>query len=261
MKIFFLGIERETVKIHGFYPEWAKSTYRIISFLVIAFSVVVAFPYVPGSDSLAFKGVSVFVGLLFSLGAQSAVSNVIAGFALTYRRAFLVGDRVKIADFTGDVVETRLQVTTLRTNKNEEIVVPNSMIVNSHVINYSARAREKGLILHTAITIGYDTPWRQVHAMLLMAAGKTSGLLAKPEPFVLQTSLDDFYVAYELNVYTDKPQRMASFYSELHQNILDVFNEYGVQIMSPNYVADRAEPTIVSKEHWYAPPSKPPVEE
>jgi small-conductance mechanosensitive channel len=260
MKIFFQGIERERVKIHGFYPEWAKSTYQIISFLIIAFSVVIAFPYVPGSGSLAFKGVSVFVGILFSLGAQSAVSNIIAGFALTYRRAFLVGDRVKIADFSGDVLETRLQVTILRTVKNEEIVVPNSMILNSHVINYSAEAREKGLILHTSITIGYDTPWRQVHAMLLMAADKTSGLLAEPEPFVLQKSLDDFYVTYELNVYTDKPEKMAAFYSELHQNIIDVFNEYSVQIMSPNYVADRVEPTIVPEEHWYDPPSKPPDE-
>ncbi len=258
LKIFFLGIKKERVKIHGFYPEWAKPTYQIISFLVIAFSVVIAFPYIPGSGSLAFKGVSVFVGVLFSLGAQSAVSNIIAGFALTYRRVFLVGDRVKIADFTGDVLETRLQVTILRTVKNEEIVVPNSMITNSHVINYSAESKEKGLILHTAVTIGYDTPWRQVHAMLLMAADKTSGLLAEPKPFVLQKSLDDFYVTYELNVYTDKPEKMAAFYSELHQNILDVFNEYGIQIMSPNYVADRAEPVIVAKEQWYAPPSKPP---
>jgi len=260
LKVFFLGIEKERVKIQGFYPEWAKSTYRLLSFLIVAFCVVIAFPYVPGSDSPAFKGVSVFVGVLFSLGAQSSVSNIIAGFALTYRRAFLVGDRVRIADFTGDVLDTRLQVTILRTVKNEEIIVPNSMILNSHVINYSVKARERGLILHTPVTIGYDTPWRQVHAMLLMAARKTPGLLAEPEPFVLQQSLDDFYVTYELNVYTDKPEKMTVFYSELHQNILDVFNEYGVQIMSPNYVADRAEPAIVNKEHWYAPPAKPPDE-
>ncbi|MDH3723879.1 MAG: mechanosensitive ion channel family protein [Desulfobacteraceae bacterium] len=261
MKFFFLGIEKGSVKIQGFYPEWAKSTYRLLSFLIIAFCVVIAFPYVPGSDSLAFKGVSVFVGVLFSLGAQSSVSNIIAGFALTYRRAFLVGDRVRIADFAGDVLDTRLQVTILRTVKNEEIIVPNSMILNSHVINYSTKAQERGLILHTAVSIGYDTPWRQVHEMLLMAARKTPGLVAEPEPFVLQKSLDDFYVTYELNVYTDKPEKMTVFYSELHQNILDVFNEYGVQIMSPNYVADRAEPAIVTKEHWYAPPTKPPIEE
>ena len=261
MKFFFLGIEKGSVKIQGFYPEWAKSTYRLLSFLIIAFCVVIAFPYVPGSDSLAFKGVSVFVGVLLSLGAQSSVSNIIAGFALTYRRVFLVGDRVRIADFAGDVLDTKLQVTTLRTVKNEEIIVPNSMILNSHVINYSAKARERGLILHTAVSIGYDTPWRQVHEMLLMAARKTPGLLADPEPFVLQKSLDDFYVTYELNVYTDKPEKMTIFYSELHQNILDVFNEYGVQIMSPNYVADRAEPAIVTKERWYVPPTKPSGEE
>jgi small-conductance mechanosensitive channel len=261
MKFFFLGIEKGSVKIQGFYPEWAKSTYRLLSFLMIAFCVVIGFPYIPGSDSLAFKGVSVFVGVLLSLGAQSSVSNIIAGFALTYRRVFLVGDRVRIADFAGDVLDTRLQVTILRTVKNEEIIVPNSMILNSHVINYSAKAQERGLILHTAVSIGYDTPWRQVHEMLLMAARKTPGLVAEPEPFVLQKSLDDFYVTYELNVYTDKPEKMMVFYSELHQNILDVFNEYGVQIMSPNYVADRAEPAIVTKEHWHAPPSKPPSEE
>jgi len=257
LKIFFLGVEKERVKLPGFYPEWAKSTYRLLSFLVIALFVVIAFPYIPGSDSLAFKGVSVFAGVLFSLGSQSTISNMVAGFALTYRRAFKVGDRIKIADFTGDVLETRLQVTILRTVKNEEVVVPNSIIMNSHVINYSAEARQRGLILHTSVTIGYDAPWRQVHAMLLMAARKTPGLLTEPEPFVLQKSLDDFYVTYELNVYTDKPQKMGAFYSDLHQNIQDIFNEYGVQIMSPNYEADRDEPAIVPKERWYASPAKP----
>jgi len=199
----------------------------------------------------------VTVDSITTVDLKSPMSFIVAGFALTYRRAFLVGDRVRIADFTGDVMDTRLQVTILRTVKNEEIIVPNSMILNNHVINYSAKARERGLILHTAVTIGYDTPWRQVHEMLLMAARKTPGLIAESEPFVLQKSLDDFYVTYELNVYTDKPEKMTVFYSELHQNIMDVFNEYGVQIMSPNYVADRAEPAIVTKENWYAPPAKP----
>ena len=203
---------------------------------------------------------SIKVDSITSYDLKSLMSFIIAGFALTYRRAFLVGDRVRIADFAGDVLDTRLQVTILRTVKNEEIIVPNSMILNTHVINYSAKARERGLILHTSVTIGYDTPWRQVYPMLQMAAQKTPGLLAEPEPFVLQRSLDDFYVTYELNVYTDKPEKMTVFYSELHQNILDVFNEYGVQIMSPNYVADRAEPAIVTKEHWYIPPAKPPGE-
>jgi len=239
MKAFFLGLERGTITISGFYPEWSRSTYRILSFLVIAFFIVIAYPYIPGSDSLAFKGVSVFIGILFSLGSQSSVANIIAGFTLTYRRAFKVGDRVRIADFTGDVLQTRLQVTILRTVKNEEIVVPNSMIMNSHVINYSAEARERGLILHTTVTIGYDAPWRKVHELLLKAAAKTEGLLREPAPFALQRSLDDFYATYELNAYTDNPQGMDQVYSNLHQNIQDAFNEAGIEIMSPHYTQVR----------------------
>jgi small-conductance mechanosensitive channel len=235
MKFFFLAVENGTVRFSGFFPEWARPTYKILSYLVIGFSVVVAYPYIPGSDSQAFKGVSIFVGVLFSLGSQSAVSNMIAGFALTYRRAFKIGDRVKIADFTGDVIETRLQVTILRTIKNEEIVVPNAMIMNGHVINYSAEAKERGLILHTTVTIGYDAPWRRVHELLLQAAESTEGVLREPAPFILQKSLDDFYVTYELNAYTDHPQRMIETYSLLHQNIQDSFNKGGVEIMSPHY--------------------------
>ena len=227
----------------------------------MAFAAVLAFPYVPGSNSLAFKGISVFLGVLFSLGSSSAVANVVSGYTLIYRRIFKVGDRVKIADFVGDVVATRLQVVHLRTIKNEEITVPSSLIVNSHVINYSAMAKEKGLILHTKVTIGYDAPWRQVEALLLLAAGRTQGLLREPPPFILQTSLDDFYVSYELNVYTDAPQQMAKLYTDLHRNIQDAFNEYGVQIMSPSYRFDPERPKIVPKEQWYAAPAKAPDEE
>jgi small-conductance mechanosensitive channel len=239
MKVFFLEVEKETVKLSGFYPEWAKPTYKILSLLVVAFFAVVAFPFIPGSDSSAFKGISIFLGVLFSLGSQSAVSNIIAGFVLTYRRAFRVGDRVKIADFTGDVVEIRLQVTTLLTIKNEEVVIPNAVILNNSVINYSARAKDKGLILHTGVTIGYDAPWRKVHGLLLSAAERTSGLLREPAPFVLQQSLDDFYVAYEVNAYTDNAQGMTTIYSELHENIQEAFNEAGVEILSPHYTQIR----------------------
>ncbi len=158
MRLFCKGMEDGTITFKGFYPEWAQPTYRIFRTLVIAFAAVMAFPYIPGSESSAFKGVSIFFGVLFSLGSTSAISNIIAGYTLTYRRVFKVGDRVKIADFVGDVISTRLQVTHLRTIKNEEIVVPNSMIVNSHVMNYSSLAQQKGLILHTKVTIGYDAP-------------------------------------------------------------------------------------------------------
>ena len=208
-RLFFREIEKGTISFKGFYPEWGQPTYKIVRVLIIAFAGVIAFPYIPGSESPAFKGISIFLGVLFSLGSTSAIANILAGYTLTYRRIFKVGDRVKIADFTGDVIDTRLQVVHLRTIKNEEIIVPSSMIVNSHVINYSSLARKQGLILHTSVTIGYDTPWRQVEALLLMAAERTPGLMREPAPFILQTSLDDFYVAYELNVYTDDPLTMA----------------------------------------------------
>jgi len=259
--LFFKEIEKGTISFKGFYPEWGQPTYRIVRILIIAFAAVIAFPYVPGSESPAFKGISIFIGVLFSLGSTSAIANILAGYILTYRRIFKVGDRVKIADFTGDVLDTRLQVVHLRTIKNEEIIVPSSMIVNSHVINYSSLARKQGLILHTSVTIGYDTPWRQVEALLLLAAERTQGIMREPPPFVLQTSLDDFYVAYELNVYTDDPLRMVETYADLHRNIQDAFNEYGVQIMSPSYRFDPDRPKIVPKEQWYAAPARPPDEE
>ena len=256
MRLFFIEVEKGTIKLKRFYPDWAPPSYRICRLLVIAFAAVVAFPYIPGSESPAFKGISIFLGILFSLGSTSFISNIIAGYGLVYRRVFRVGDRVKIADFIGDVVEMGLNVTHLKTIKNEEIIVPNSMIVNSHVINYSSLASEKGLILHTTVTIGYDAPWRQVHALLLMGAERTKGLLREPPPFILQKSLDDFFVTYELNVYTDKPLEMARLYSELHQNVQDAFNEFGVQIMSPHYEMDPSQPKLVSKKNWYASPAE-----
>lgn len=258
MHIFFTKIENGTITIKGFYPEWARPTDKLLSFLVIAFALVVAFPYIPGSDSPAFKGVTIFIGVLFSLGSQSAVSNIISGLVMTYRRAFRVGDWIKIGEVMGGVSEIRLQLTHIRTAKNEDVIMPNSVILNSQITNYSSLAREKGLILHTAVTIGYDAAWRQVHALLLMAAGRTEGLLKEPPPFILQTSLDDFFVRYELNVYTDKPQNMVDLYSELHKNIQDCFNEYGVQIMSPHYWSDPAHAKVVPKDRWYAPPAEAP---
>jgi small-conductance mechanosensitive channel len=232
-------------------------TYKIVRVLIIVLCAVVIYPYIPGTGSLAFKGISVFAGLLISLGASSAISNVIAGYMMTYRRAFRVGDRVKIGDYLGDVTAMRLLVTHLKTPKNEEVVVPNSLILNSQVVNYSSIAREKGLILHTDVTIGYDTPWRQVNALLLMAAEKTPGILREPKPFVFQKSLGDFYIDYELNAFTDAPHAMWQTYAELHKNILDAFNEYGVQITSPNYVLDPDNLKVVPKDRWYAAPAKP----
>jgi small-conductance mechanosensitive channel len=257
MHIFFRQIEQGRRTILGFYPEWAHPTDRLLTFLVILFALVVAFPYIPGSNSAAFKGISIFVGIIFSLGSQSVVSNTIAGFIVNYRRAFRVGDRIQVNNIIGNVTEIRMQVTHMQTIKNEEVIVPNSAILSSNIINYSSLAREKGLILHTEVTIGYDAPWRQVHEILLRAAERTTGLLKEPPPFVLQKSLDDFFVRYELNVYTDSPQMMPIIYSDLHKNIQDSFNEHGVQIMSPHYLGDPARMKIVPKDDWYKPPAKP----
>ena len=257
-QLFFSGIANGTIRPAGFDRDWGLPTYRLVRFAVIAFAVVIAYPYIPGSDSEAFKGVSIFLGLLMSLGAASMVANSLAGYVLIYRRAFRVGDRIRVGDVVGDVVAMRQQVTHLRTPKNEEVTLPSSMILNSHVINYSSLAREKGLILHTTVGIGYETPWRQVEAMLIEAADRAEGLLREPPPFVLQKSLGDFCVTYEINAYCDRPQEMAKLYTALHRNILDVFNEHGVQIMTPAYEGDPGQPKVVPKDQWYAAPAKAP---
>lgn len=235
----FSEVEKQRIAIPGFYHDWAMPSFKIVRFLMIAFAAVVAFPYLPGADSPAFKGVSVFLGVLFSLGSSSAISNIVAGVILTYMRAFKLGDRVKIADTVGDVVEKTLLVTRIRTIKNVDITIPNAMVLGSHITNFSSSAQDYGLILHTTVTIGYDAPWRQVHELLVSAAVSTENILELPKPFVLQTSLDDFYVSYQINAYTDKPSIMARTYSELHQNIQEKFNEGGVEIMSPHYATLR----------------------
>ena len=239
VKFFFTEIRKGTISLPGFYPDWAQPTYNIARFLIIAFTGVIVFPYLPGSKSPAFQGVSIFLGLLFSLGSSSAIANMVAGLVLTYTRAFQVGDRVKVGDAIGDVTEKTLLVTRIRTIKNVDISIPNSMVLSSHIINFSSSARETGLILHTSVSIGYDAPWETVHQLLIDAAGNTEHILNEPQPFVLQTSLDDFYVTYELNAFTDQPNRMATIYSELHQNIQNKFNQAGVEIMSPHYTSIR----------------------
>jgi small-conductance mechanosensitive channel len=260
LRLFFAALAEGAVPQQKFERDWSWPTYRLVRLLVIAFALVVAYPYIPGSQSDAFKGISLFLGVIFSLGSSSVISNVIAGYTMIYRRAFRVGDRVKIGDDVGDVAEARLLVTHLRTPKNEEIVIPNSVILNSSVVNYSTLAREGKLILHATVGIGYETPWRQVEAMLLMAADRCKGVLREPLPFVLQKALGDFAVTYEINVYCDNAQAMARLYHELYRCILDVFNEYGVQIMTPAYEGDPEQPKLVPPEQWFmAPASRTPA--
>jgi len=258
VRLFFDAVGRADVTLPRFDPDWAQPTYKIVRFAIIAFGLIVAYPYIPGSESAAFKGVSVFIGIIFSLGSSTAIANLIAGYMLTYRRAFKAGDRVKIGDAVGEVLEMRLQATHLRSVKNEEVVIPNAQILGSHVLNYSSLAQSRGLILHTDVSIGYETPWRQVEAMLLMAAGRTAGFLQDPRPFVVESRLGDFAVTYELNAYCRNANTMVSMYAELHRNILDVFNEYGVQIMTPAYERDPSAPKVVEKKDWFAAPATVP---
>jgi len=235
VKYIFTEIDSEKLKVSGFHADWAMPTFSIVKFLLYAFMFVLIFPFLPGSDSNIFKGVSVFIGVLFSLGSHSSIANVVAGLVITYMRPFKVGDRIKIGDVTGDVIEKTLLVTRLRTPKNEEVTIPNSSVLSGNTVNYSTMARTKGLIIHTTVTIGYDVPWKKMHQALLNAADRTEAILKEPKPFVLQTSLDDFYVSYQINGYTRETNRFNRIYSSLHQNIQDCCNEMGIEIMSPHY--------------------------
>jgi small-conductance mechanosensitive channel len=261
LRLFFDAVGRGEVIFAGFDCAWSDPTYKLVRVAVVALAVVIAYPYIPGSSSEAFKGISLFFGVLLSLGASSIISNIMAGFTMTYRRAFNEGDIIRIGDISGRVTSMRLVVTHLRTPKNEEVVIPNSKILEDEIVNYSTLAREHGLILHTTVGIGYETPWRQVEALLLEAARRTPGLAAEPPPFVLQKSLGDFAVNYEINAPCSDPRQMPRLYSELHSRILDVFNEYGVQIMTPAYEDDPEQPKLVPNEEWYrAPAVKAPPE-
>lgn len=242
VKFFFVEIDRGNMTFPGFYREWAQPTNKLLQFLTIAFAATVAFPYLPGSGTPAFQGISIFLGLLVSLGSSSVISNIFAGVILTYTRAFQIGDRVKIAETIGDIVDKTLFVTRIRTIENVVVTIPNGTVLSSHVINYNAAANYPDtppLILHTTITLGYDVPWRKVHQTLIDAALATSQILPQPAPFVLQTSLDDFYVSYEINAYTNSPGTMAKIYSALYQNIQDKCNEVDIEILSPHYRAVR----------------------
>lgn len=244
-------IEEERIWVNGFYPDWVKPTFSIVKFLVFFFVAIIIFPYLPGSDSPAFKGISIFVGVLFSLGSSSAIANMIAGIILTYMRPYKIGDMIEIGDKFGQLMETTLLLVRLKTPKNEIITIPNSIILSGHIINYSKNELSENLILHTSVTIGYDTPWRKVHELLIQAAQMTEGILQDKEPFVLQKSLDDYYVAYELNAYTNQPGNMPRIYSQLHQNIQDCFRDGNVEIMSPAYTSFRNgnEKAIPKKEN------------
>ena len=259
LRYFKFEIESGALKIPGFYVDWANPTYQIIRVLFLAFMLIVIFPYLPGSNSPVFKGVSVFLGVLFTFGSAGALGNIVSGLVLTYMRAYKIGDRVKIGDATGDVVEKSLLVTKIKTIKNEIISIPNTSVMNSHTTNFTSEAEEGRLILYTSVTIGYDSPWRQIHELLIKAALATDLIEKDPMPFVFQESLNDFYVKYQINGYSKIANMQSSIYSQLHQNIQDVFNEAGVEIMSSHYSNIRdGNKTTIPSEHLpkdYTPPS------
>ena len=256
IKLIFGKIRRGDLIIPGFYPDWAEPTDKLIRLLFLMLVLIVAFPYLPGAKSPAFRGISIFVGVLLSLGSSSAIANAIAGVILTYMRSFLIGDWIQIGDTMGEVVEQNLLVTRLLTPKAEIITIPNSAVMSGSVKNYSTEAKKGGVIIHTIVSIGFNAPWRTVHQLLISAALATEHVLDQPAPFVLQRSLDDFYVTYELNTYTDTPREVLNIFSGLHRNIQDKFNECGVEICSPHFSALRDANKIAIPEQYIKPDYK-----
>ncbi|WP_243434683.1 mechanosensitive ion channel family protein [Pseudomonas sp. 30_B] len=240
--------------------ETLQPTTRLTSLAIWLFALVMAYPYLPGSGTEAFKGVSVLIGLMISLGASSVVGQAAAGLILTYSRTLRAGEFVRVGEHEGTVTEVGMFNTTIRTGLGEVLTLPNSMITGSVTKNYSRIVQGQGYVVDTVVTIGYDTPWRQVEAMLIEAARRTEGILDKPAPAVFQTALSDFYPEYRLvaQAIPSEPRPRAELLSVLHANIQDVFNEYGVQIMSPHYLGDPNHPKWVPRDQWYSAPARPP---
>jgi small-conductance mechanosensitive channel len=249
-----IEVENERLKLRGFHKDWAKPTVNILKIVIYAFALIFIFPHLPGSDSPAFQGISIFFGVLLSLGSTSAIANIVAGIVITYMRPFIIGDRVKIGETVGDVIEKSLLVTKIRTLKNEDVTIPNATIINTHLWNFTKHAKDLGIILHTSVTIGYNVSWEKVNQLLLEAAKNTRSLSRDKDkkPFVLHKRLNDNNVEYELNVYTNQPAKMNQIYSDLHGQILDVFRDANVEILSPGYISTRD-----GNESTVPPPNNP----
>ena len=254
----FEAVEKGRLTLPWVHPETAQPTRRIAVVLLWLFALVIAYEYLPGAQSDAFKGVSVFVGLVVSLGSTGIINQLMSGLMVTYSRALRLGDFVRIGDIEGTVTQLGTLSTKVRTPRNEEITIPNAVVVSDATTNFSRFAERDGVFAPTSVTIGYDQPWRQVHALLLLAAERTPGLRPMPKPIVLQSALCDFYVQYTLLVPLENPARRMPTLNDLHANIQDAFNEFGVQIMSPNYEADPEGRKIVPKDRWFDAPAAPP---
>ncbi len=261
VRAFFDGVQAGRIEVGWVDETTARPTGRLLTAIIWLFSLVAAYPYIPGSDSEAFKGIGVFVGLMLSIGASGVVNQAVSGLMLMYTKALRPGEFVQVGETEGTVTSVGFLTTRIETLRNVEVTLPNAYLVGNVTRNLSRLAANGGMRLTTAVTIGYDTPWRQVHAMLQMAAQRTSGIAGDPEPRVLQTALQDFYVEYTLVVCIADPKLKISVLNELHAHIQDVFNEYGVQIMSPNYEADPADKKFVPKEQWFQAPAQSPGEQ
>ena len=259
--VLFEAAEQERVKLPMIYPETAQPTRRLVTALLWLCALVASYPYLPGSDSDAFKGASVFVGLIVSLGSSGIVNQMMSGFTITYSRALRLGDFVAIGDVEGTVTHLGSLATKIKTLLREDITIPNAVVVSTPITNYSRFADGEGVFVPTTVTIGYDVPWRQIHALLLMAAKETPDIRQSPAPVVRQTALQDFSVKYTLFVCVEHPHVRSVTLGALRANIQDAFNEFGVQIMAPNYEADPNAPKVVPREKWYAAPAAPPAPE
>ncbi|WIY24270.1 mechanosensitive ion channel family protein [Parasedimentitalea psychrophila] len=244
IKLFFNNVENDTFDLGEFEKHWIAPTFFLSKMLVILLALVFAYPYIPGSDSRAFQGMTILAGIMLSLGSNTVVSNMMAGLFVIYRRSTNIGDRIQVGDKVGDVVEIKLMETLLKSVKNEMISIPNAQLLNSEVVNYSRQIDGKGLLVHTTVGIGYEEPPKKVIAMLIEAAHRTDGLKKRPTPFVLWTQLADYAINYEINAYTSRGSSLPQIKSDLHENIVDVFHENGTQIMTPSYIADPATPKI-----------------
>jgi small-conductance mechanosensitive channel len=255
--LWFGAVERGRIRVRWLYPDTVQPTRRVVNTLLWLFALVVAYPYLPGSNTEAFKGASVLIGLMVTLGSSGLVNQYIAGLMLIYSRTLRVGDFVRIGEVEGTVVQVGMVATRVKTLWREEVSIPNALIVTQNVTDYTRTGDTEGVFTRTSVTIGYDAPWRQVEALLLQAAERTRGLRKEPKPRVIQEALDDFYVRYTLLVCLERQQSRPWTLDALHQHIQDLFNEYGVQIMSPNYMFDPAAPKVVARKDWYAAPARP----
>ena len=257
--LFFGRVQSGRLEVPFLHAETVSATRQIVTVIVWGLGVAVAYPYIPGSSSDAFKGLSVMFGLMISLGSTGLMTQMMSGLVVIYSRALRKGDFVSVGGNDGVVVEIGALATKIVNLRNEEITIPNSVLIGNSIRNYSRLAATRGAMLSTKVTIGYDAPWRQVHAMFLIAAEQTAGVLQEPKPYVLQRALSDFYVEYELFAHINDPLGRFLILTELHANIQDQFNEYGVQIMSPNFEDQPDQPVMVAKENWYAAPAQPPL--